>query len=163
MQCATKQTSRKGVAHQKAMRAVVKPKKTVATVANEAHETQSVRGRRLAHELEGGAAGALAGAIVGVAAGPPGAVVGAIVGAAAGTVTGAALDTDEAIRNQRTRELDAAIGVTEGSLGAPNLAHPPAERGVYSAASSGAGAPSGAPAEGAMQVPEGRRRTRQSP
>jgi hypothetical protein len=49
------------------------------------------------------------------------------------------------------RELDAEIGVSGGDLGAPNLKHPPATTGVYSAASSGAGASGESPAEGPMQ------------
>jgi hypothetical protein len=106
---------------------------------------------RLAHELEAGTAGMLTGAVVGAAAGPPGIVAGAVLGAAAGTVAGAALDTDARARSQRSRELDAVIGVTEGSIGAPNLVHPPPAVGAYSTASSGAETSHGDPAEGPAQ------------
>jgi len=54
-----------------------------------------------------------------------------------------------------TAELDAAIGVNGGDLGAPNLKHPPAQRGTYSAASSGGGSGGGTSSgEGPMQTPE---------
>jgi hypothetical protein len=109
---------------------------------------------RLAHEVEGATAGMLTGAVVGAAAGPPGIVAGAVLGAAAGTVAGAALDADARARDARSRELDAVIGVTGGSLGAPNLVHPPAEVGAYSTASSGAGCPQAGPAEGPVQEPD---------
>lgn len=81
--------------------------------------------RRLEHEAEGGASGAIAGALVGAAAGPPGAVAGAIIGAIAGALAGAVIDKDSSESEERTRELDADIGVTGGTIGAPNLKHPP--------------------------------------
>jgi hypothetical protein len=112
--------------------------------------------QHLAHEAEGGGAGALAGAIVGAAAGPPGIVAGAIIGGIAGTVAGAVLDAESLRQAARTGELDSQIGVMDGEIGAPNLEHPPAKVGAYSGASSGVSAPSeGAPAEGPMQPPEG--------
>ncbi len=126
----------------------MKAKTTDPGVADDRHE------RRVVHELEGGAAGAATGAIVGVAAGPVGAVVGAVLGAAAGAAAGFVVDADEEAQSQRTRELDADIGVSGGTLGAPNLAHPEAKRGTYSAASSGASEASASPAEGGMQTPE---------
>ena len=51
-------------------------------------------------------------------------------------------------------ELDAAIGVNGGDLGAPNLEHPPATRGTYSAAAAGGSSSAGATAAGPMQTPE---------
>jgi hypothetical protein len=112
--------------------------------------------RRIAREAEGGASGALAGAVLGAGAGPPGMVAGAIIGGVAGTITGAVLDSESARQAARTRELDAEIGTSEGELGAPNLAHPPAKVGAYSAASAGADSSSGEePAEGPMQTPKG--------
>lgn len=111
--------------------------------------------RRLAHEAEGGASGALAGAVLGAGAGPPGVVAGAIIGGVAGALTGAVLDGESSRQAVRARELDAELGVSEGELGAANLAHPPALIGAYSTASAGAGSPSGEqPAEGPMQTPE---------
>jgi hypothetical protein len=109
---------------------------------------------RMVHETEGAASGALAGALLGVTAGPPGMVAGAILGAAAGTVLGAVLDTESSRKTARMRVLDAEIGVNGGTIGAPNLRHPPAAVGAYSAASAGAGAPAGdEPAEGPIQSP----------
>ena len=93
--------------------------------------------QRMAHEAEGGASGALAGAVLGAGAGPPGIVAGALIGGLAGALTGAALDRESARQSARTRLLDAQIGVSKGDLGAPNLKHPPARRGAYSAASLG--------------------------
>ncbi len=110
---------------------------------------------RLAHEAEGAASGAMAGTVLGAAAGPPGMVVGAVIGAAAGAMAGGALDTQAAAQALRTRELDAEIGVSDGTIGAPNLQHPPAKVGAFSGASVGAATPSGgAPAEGPMQSPD---------
>jgi len=112
-------------------------------------------GLRIAHEAEGGAAGALAGATFGSAAGPPGIAAGAVIGGVAGVISGAALDSESSRQVARLRELDAEIGVIGGDLGAPNLEHPPAKRGAYLSASAGVDSSSGeAPAEGAMQVPQ---------
>jgi hypothetical protein len=101
-------------------------------------------------EIGEGALGAVAGATVGSIAGPPGAVVGAVLGAAAGVIAGAAVVKDEHRREEEDRKLDEEIGVTAGSLGAPNLKHPPPRHGLYSAAAAGAGSsgPSRAPASG---------------
>lgn len=126
----------------------MKKKKIDAGATAERHE------RRAVHELEGGAAGAATGAIVGSAAGPVGVAVGTVLGAAAGAAAAFAVDADEEAQSQRTRELDAEIGVDGGTLGAPNLAHPPAKRATYSAASSGAKESSTSPAEGGMETPE---------
>jgi hypothetical protein len=107
----------------------------------------------VAHEAEGVASGAAAGAVLGAAAGPAGIVAGAVLGGAAGAIAAVALDKDAARKAARTRELDEEIGVSGGDLGAPNLKHPPARVGAYSAASAGAGATSGddeEPAEGPM-------------
>jgi hypothetical protein len=109
---------------------------------------------RTVHETGGAATGALAGAVLGAVAGPPGIVAGAIIGAAAGTVAGAVLDSEATSQAARTRELDAVIGVTAGTIGAPNLAHPRSTVGAFSAASAGAGAESeSGPAEGPIQSP----------
>jgi hypothetical protein len=127
----------------------VQMKKKVARAGNK------TGGDRLKHEAEGAASGAVAGAVIGAAAGPPGVVAGAILGAVAGTMAGAVLDGESSREASHTRALDAQMGVSEGDLGAPNLKHPPAKVGAYSAASTGAGSPGGAdPAEGPMQTPE---------
>jgi hypothetical protein len=82
-------------------------------------------------------------------------IVGALLGGLAGSLAGAVLDSESSKQAAHTRELDAAIGVSEGELGAPNLKHPPAKTGAYSAASMGIASSSGEqPAEGPIQAPE---------
>ena len=124
------------------------PKKITGTRDNAAT-------RRIEHEAEGAASGAIVGAVVGAAAGRAGVAAGAVLGGIAGALAGAVLDQDASEHAARTRELDAAIGVTEGDLGAPNLKHPPATIGAYSAASVGESrSGNGEPAEGPIQSPE---------
>jgi hypothetical protein len=81
-------------------------------------------------------------------------VAGAAVGAVAGALAGRALDVDAERQVARERQLDAELGVTEGTVGAPNLKHPPPTRGAYSGASVGVESSGGQPAEGPIQVPE---------
>jgi hypothetical protein len=104
----------------------------------------------VAHEAEGVASGAAAGAVLGAGAGPAGVVAGALIGGAVGAVAASALEKDAARKEARTRELDEQIGVIGGDLGAPNLKHPPAGVGAYSAASVGVqtSGDDGEPAEG---------------
>jgi Glycine zipper len=85
----------------------------------------------------GALGGELAGGIVGALAGPPGVVAGMLIGAAAGALAGHALDNDAEREREADDALDESIGVTSGDLGAPNLKHPPAKRGTFSAASMG--------------------------
>jgi uncharacterized membrane protein len=109
----------------------------------------------LVHDVEGAASGAVVGAAVGAMAGPPGVVVGALIGAAAGALAVEAMGTESDRRAAHEAELDEEIGVVGGDLGAPNLKHPPAKVGAYSAAAAGvAAAPAAEPAEGPMQTPE---------
>jgi hypothetical protein len=111
--------------------------------------------RRIEHEAEGAASGAFIGGVIGVAAGPAGVAAGAIIGSIAGALAGAALDQEASDQATRTRELDAVIGVSGGDLGAPNLKHPPARVGAYSAASvGGGGSGDSEPAEGPIPPPE---------
>jgi hypothetical protein len=110
------------------------------------------RNQHLAHEAEGAASGMVLGAVVGLAAGPPGMIAGALIGGVSGALAAAGLEIRAQDENARTLELDEAIGVMGGEIGASNLSHPPASRGTFSAASSGDGATGGgAPAEGPMQ------------
>jgi hypothetical protein len=112
--------------------------------------------RHLEHEAEGGVSGAIAGAVLGSVAGPPGAAAGAVIGAVVGTLAANALEGQATDAADKDRKLDDAIGITGGEMGAPNLAHPPATRGVYSGESAGAdggGADNSDAAEGPMQVP----------
>jgi hypothetical protein len=124
------------------------PKKTTKGMARR-------RGKRIVHEIEGAAGGAVAGAVGGAIAGPAGVVAGAVLGGLAGAAAESALEEAELRRGSRARELDAQIGLTGGDLGAPNLEHPPARIGAYSAASAGAAQASHAPAEGPMQSIDG--------
>jgi hypothetical protein len=126
----------------------MRPKKTRKAMAPRSR-------RRIAHEIEGAAGGAVVGAIGGAIAGPAGVVAGAVLGGLAGAAAENALEEEDLQRDSRSRELDAEIGVTDGDLGAPNLEHPPARIGAYSAASAGAGQASHAPAEGPMQSIDG--------
>src|SRR5580700_10722784 len=104
------------------------------------------------HGEEAGAIGGeIVGAVVGSMGGPAGAVAGMVLGAAAGAVVGKIMDEEADRKSFHDGELDEAIGVTSGELGAPNLKHPPAIRGAYSAASvGGGGSGQSQPAEGPM-------------
>jgi phage tail tape-measure protein len=106
---------------------------------NKTKKGDKKKNAHVAHEAEGVASGAAAGAILGAGAGPAGIVAGALIGGAAGAVAASALEKDAARKAAHARELDEQIGVTKGDLGAPNLKHPPARVGAYSAASAGAG------------------------
>jgi phage tail tape-measure protein len=119
---------------------------------------ESVRPRK--HNLErdaaGGAVGAIAGASLGMVAGPPGAIAGAVIGGIVGAVATAVASERNAEDDARDRQTDLDIGVTSDELGAPNLAHPPAIVGTYSAAAAGEASESDSdqtPAEGPMQEP----------
>lgn len=114
----------------------------------------STLSKRLVHEAEGAVSGAIAGAVVGALAGPPGAVAGAILGGAAGALAGSALDRRASANAARTKELDTAIGVSGGDMGAPGLKHPPAKMGAYSSASTGTESSGGTPAEGPFAAPK---------
>lgn len=104
--------------------------------------TEPPKKHRIEHEAEGAASGALAGGVMGAGAGPVGIAAGAIIGGIAGAIAGAVLDEDATDQAERTRELDATIGLTGGDLGAPNLKHPKEGRAVLSpTAAIGAKAP----------------------
>lgn len=86
------------------------------------------------------------------AAGPVGTVAGMVVGAMAGALTGHVLEDEGRRARTHDEELDEAIGVTGGDLGAARADAPPARIGTPSIASCGvaiAGEPS--PAEGPIQ------------
>ena len=112
--------------------------------------------KQVTHAIEGGAAGAAAGAVMGAVAGPPGVVVGAVLGGAVGAAAEAVLEGREGAARSRNKELDEQIGVTSGELGAPNLKHPPARIGAFSAAASGAAGARHTLAEGPMPPPGGK-------
>lgn len=111
--------------------------------------------KHVIHEAGGAAGGALAGAALGAIAGPVGIAAGAVLGGVVGAFVAVVSDEESERASLHDHELDAAIGVDGGSLGAPNLKHPPALRGTYSAASAGVGAgSSGTSADGPMSAPE---------
>lgn len=115
---------------------------------------QHTMARRHLQEAGGAAGGALTGAAVGAIAGPPGAVAGAVIGGVVGALVAKVADEEDERTSFHDHELDEIIGVTGGEIGASNLKHPPAVRGAYSAASTGAATSGGAPAEGPIPVVE---------
>jgi hypothetical protein len=132
------------------------PQKPAPTKATEAEvATHPTPHRHPLHEAGGAAGGALAGAAVGSIAGPAGAAAGAVIGGVVGAIV-AKISDEEADRvSFHDGELDAEIGVNGGDLGAPNLLHPPAIRGTYSAGSAGGGGTSGGgSSEGPMPAPK---------
>jgi hypothetical protein len=123
--------------------------KHVKTGRNRAVTKSGRRKEVLEREAAGALGGAAAGAAVGAIAGPPGAAAGVVLGAAAAVLAERAAGREAEKRAREDARLDAEIGVSGGDLGAPNLRHPPARVGAYSAASSGAGGGRGrVPAEG---------------
>jgi hypothetical protein len=69
--------------------------------------------------------GLSAGVVMGIMAGVAGVVAGVCLGAAVGFVTGLAMHRADEHRSARTRELDAAIGIHGGSIGAGPITMPP--------------------------------------
>jgi len=130
-----------------------KPAPPEAAEAEVAHVASSHR--HPFHKAGGAAGGAIAGAAVGSIAGPAGAAAGAVIGGVVGAFVAKIADEEAERVSFHDGELDAEIGVNGGDLGAPNLEHPPAIRGTYSAGSSGGGGgDSGRTSSGPMQVPE---------
>ncbi len=82
---------------------------------------------KVEREAGGAVGGAIVGAMLGSIAGPPGVVAGAAIGAAAGALAGVALDNEARSDEAATERLDDAIGINGGTLGAPNLKHPPSK------------------------------------
>ncbi len=116
---------------------------------------KAIKKDHLIHEAGGAAGGAVAGAALGSIAGPGGAAAGAVIGGVVGAFCAKVGDEEADRVSLHDGELDEAIGVNGGTLGAPNLKHPPAIRGTYSAASSGGGGGGGdSSASGPMQTPE---------
>jgi hypothetical protein len=114
------------------------------------------RREHVAHEAEAGVSAAVVGAAVGAIGGPPGAVAGAVIGGVVGVLAELALEHEADAVAQHEAELDDEIGVSGGEMGAPNLEHPAAVVGAYSAGASGGGDRSSSvpPAEGPMQAAE---------
>jgi hypothetical protein len=74
--------------------------------------------RPIAAAVGGIASGIALGAIVG----PVGIALGAALGVTVGAVAGHVLHREDAKRTRRTRELDAIIGITNGSMGVGDVA-----------------------------------------
>jgi nucleotide-binding universal stress UspA family protein/hemerythrin-like domain-containing protein len=72
------------------------------------------------HAMLGAAAlaGGASGAVVGAVGGPPGAILGGTIGTAVGMLAGSALEEANEHAEAHDHELDDAIGVTKGDLGA---------------------------------------------
>lgn len=83
--------------------------------------------------------GALAGAALGAFAGPVGLVVGGVLGGAVGFGLALADNTRMHRDMEPVDRYDDDVGITRGSLGSANLAHPPPVVGCYSAGSTGLG------------------------
>jgi hypothetical protein len=112
-------------------------------------------GLRHRHEAEAGAAGAVSGAALGAMAGPPGIIAGAVIGGIVGALASGAFEANAVELAARDRVLDAELGISEGDIGAPNLKHPAATTGAYSAAACGVDSSAGSSSsEGPMQVPD---------
>jgi hypothetical protein len=95
--------------------------------------------RRWGYEVGGGAIGALAGAGMGaIFGGSAAGVFGAVMGAAMGAGTAWAASNQAQEVAQHDEELDAAIGVERGDLGAPGLIHPRPTIGAFSKEATGA-------------------------
>jgi hypothetical protein len=101
------------------------------------------RTTRRAQKVMFGSVGALSGAVLGGLAGPPGMAAGAVIGGTIGALASMAFESAAASRDLHDEKLDRELGISEGEIGAPNLRHPPAKIGAFSAASSGAGTSSG--------------------
>lgn len=133
-----------------------KPTKNAAPRPQKSGDEAAKSQRHVLHEAGGAAGGALAGAALGAIAGPAGAAAGAVIGGAVGAVVAKVADDEAERASLHDAELDEAIGVTGGDIGAPNLKHPPAKRGTFSSASAGGGGGGGggSTADGPMQAPE---------
>jgi hypothetical protein len=75
--------------------------------------------------IAGAGSGVLAGIAVGLFAGPAGVAIGMWLGFTVGFVAGMVLAHEDDTRTRRTQELDAIIGITHGSMGAPPGSIPP--------------------------------------
>jgi phage tail tape-measure protein len=88
-----------------------------------AKKTPLARAKGTEHVLDdvGTIGGALTGAIIGSVGGGLGVIVGSAIGAAIGKVAGTVLDRDSHEGEKHDHELDDAIGVTAGDLGARDI------------------------------------------
>ena len=75
-------------------------------------------GQKRSALLYGAILGVCGGAALGATVGPLGIAFGFALGLMIGMIAGKVIEKDGRIREHRNRELDAEIGITEGSLGA---------------------------------------------
>jgi ABC-type antimicrobial peptide transport system permease subunit len=71
--------------------------------------------------IGGAACGIIAGIALGIFSGAVGVLIGSVLGVGIGFVAGMILAEEDTTRSQRTRELDAIIGITKGSMGAASV------------------------------------------
>jgi hypothetical protein len=133
---------------------VMSTNKDPKTPAAQTPEHATDAHRHALHEAGGAAGGAIAGAAIGAVVGPVGVAAGVVIGGVVGAFCAKVADEEADRVSAHDHDLDAVIGVSGGSLGAPNLKHPPATRGTYSAASSGGASGGGSSADGPMPKPE---------
>jgi hypothetical protein len=86
-----------------------------------------VRNWSLIGKTLGGLLGAVAGIALGATVGPLGVLLGLLLGLGAGYVATKVTQREELLRADRTRHLDAVIGITEGSMGAAPVSVAPPE------------------------------------
>lgn len=98
-----------------------------------------------------GIEGAIAGAAVGSFAGPVGVIAGTTLGGLMGALADEVLAEERRRAEAHDAQLDEAIGVTGGSMGAAPPDQPPARFGAYSTGSSGATEAHGTPSSGPIQ------------
>lgn len=77
--------------------------------------------------VAGGLLGGVSGVALGAVVGPLGVALGLLIGAVAGFLAAKVTEKEDRRRADRTRHLDAVIGMTQGSLGAAPVSVPPAE------------------------------------
>ena len=93
--------------------------RTPKASADETSETTfHMPGRLPTGAVAGIVCGIVGGCSVGAIVGPVGAALGFGIGLLVGFISGKVMEKDDRLSVRRTRELDAIIGVTEGSLGA---------------------------------------------
>lgn len=115
-------TVAKVVNHIKRPTYVVRPKASPNQQAQGEEKTGVPKTGQFAIFEASALAGITGGVAVGALAGPPGMIIGGTIGAAIGLLAGSVLDVEEQRTSKHDHELDDAIGVTSGDLGAKEMA-----------------------------------------
>jgi hypothetical protein len=89
--------------------------------------SSDARNWSLIGKILGGLLGAAGGLAFGATVGPLGVVLGLLLGMSAGFLAAKVTQKEDRKRADRTRHLDAVIGITEGSLGAAPVSIAPPE------------------------------------